>query len=335
MIEIDGSAGGGQLLRTSLALSVITGVPIRLTAIRGGRSNPGLRPQHLAAVQLLADISDASVSDVDVGSDELEFDPGTPRSGTFEVNIGTAGSIPLLLDTILPLGMVLDAPLIVDAAGGTDVKWSPPLAYLRQVKLPLLRHHGLQAAIDVDRWGFYPKGGGRAKLHLAPSDLAPLILETTGQLSGARIYSKCSDDLADADVARRQTSAASDRLEAGNVPIIEHRTSIGDTRSSGSVIVVRVDFEHSVAGFDSLGERGKPAETVAEEAVDAALSFLSEPGAVDPHLADQLIVYLALAEGNVSIPTVTDHVDTSLDLLDSFGLDVDLTQGDDSYRLTS
>ncbi len=335
MIEIDGTAGGGQLLRTSLALSVITGEPIHVTAIRGGRSDPGLRPQHLAAVRLLADLSDAAVSDVDVGADELEFDPGPPRSGTYEVNIGTAGSIPLLLDAVLPVGTVLDDPVTVDAVGGTDVKWSPPLDYLRQVKLPLLRRHGLQAAIDVDRWGFYPEGGGRARLHLAGSDLVPLDLETTGQGAGAIIYSKSATALADADVAERQADTVAEGLEAENVPVLERRTSIGDTRSPGSAIVVRLDFENSVAGFDSLGERGKPAETVAEEALEPAVSFLSGPGAVDSKLADQLIVFLALAGGIVSIPTVTDHVNTSLDLLESFGLDVELTRGDDGHLLTS
>lgn len=335
MIEIDGAAGGGQLLRTTLALSVITGEAVSISDIRGARETPGLRPQHLAAVRLLAEVSNAEVSEVDVGSTRLEFDPGHPQPGTYEATIGTAGSITLLFDTVLPIATVLDAPVTVDARGGTDVKWSPPMDFLRLVKLPLLRRHGLQAAVDVDRWGFYPEGGGAARLHLAPSTLTPIELDRGGAITGVRVYSKCSRSLADSDVADRQRRAAVERLVDRELPVVEETVAIAETRSPGSAIVLRLESGAALAGFDALGERGKPAEDVGEEAADRALEFLDGGGAVDSHLADQLLVFLALGAGSIPIPAVTDHIDTSLGLVEAFDQPVTLVEEPDGPGLRS
>lgn len=327
MIEIDGVDGGGQLLRTSLALSVISGEAARISNIRGSRSNPGLRPQHLTVVSLFRDLADASVSEIEIGSDELEFDPGMPGGGSYEASIGTAGSITLLFDAILPLATVLEQPATVIAHGGTDVKWSPPFDFFRSVKLPLLRRFGIQAAVELERWGFYPEGGGEARLHLAPSDLATIRLEERDDLQGARLYSKCSTSLADRGVADRQLSAAGDRLADRDVSVIERNRSTAETRSPGSALTIRLDFANTVAGFDSLGEQGKPAETVGEEAADRALAFLGGSGAVDVHLGDQLLVFLALTDGRIAVPTMTEHIETSLDLVEAFGLKVPVTEG--------
>lgn len=335
MIEIDGSIGGGQLLRTALALSVIKREPIRIADIRGGRSNPGLRPQHLTAVRLLADISNASVSEVDVGSSELEFDPDKPTGGSYEATIGTAGSITLLFDTVLPLATAIDEPLTVIARGGTDVKWSPPMDYFRFVKLPVLRRAGLQAAVDVERWGFYPAGGGLAKLHLAPTTLGDLQLMGRGELDGARLYSKCSSSLEDRDVASRQLEAVVERLSGSGVSITEQSVAAATTDSPGSAIVIRLDCTDSIAGFNSLGERGKPAEDVGEAAADRAREFIDGVGAVDRHLGDQLIVFLALSSGTVAVPERTEHIATSLELVEAFDLSVDLDESGSAPRLSS
>lgn len=328
MIELDGSTGGGGFVRTALALSAITGESVRIEGIRGARPDPGLEPQHLAAVRAIAAICDGTVEGAEIDARTLAFTPDRPRGGEYDVDIGTAGSVTLLFDTVLPLALAIDEPLRVTARGGTDVKWAPPVEYYRRVKLPLLRRRGLQAALDLDRSGFYPAGGGEATLCLAPSTLQPLEFAERGSPTGARIYSKASADLADADVAERQAIAAADGIEAAGVTPIERTTTYAATASTGSSVVLRVDFENTVVGFDALGERGTPSEAVAAGVVEAATAFLDGGAAVDRHLADQLLAFLALSGGRVRVPTITEHVGTALDLLEAFGYDVDVDRDD-------
>jgi RNA 3'-terminal phosphate cyclase (ATP) len=230
--------------------------------------------------------------------------------------------VTLLFDTLLPLALVIDEPFRVTAHGGTDVKWSPSLAYYRHVKLPLLRRLGLQAAVDRARAGFYPVGGGEATLSLAPSTLAPLSLSTRGDLERIRVYSRAAAALADADVAARQADAIVTALEGDSHEVAETTVSTVETASPGSVCLVRADFEESVAGFDVLGEKGKPAEDVGRSAVEGFRTFEGTAGAVDRYMADQLLVFLAVVGGVLAVPAVTDHVRTSVELLAAFGYDV-------------
>lgn len=219
--------------------------------------------------------------------------------------------------------------------GGTDVKWSPPLEYVRRVKLPLLRRFGLTAACEVERRGFYPDGGGTATLRLAPSRLEPIELTERGSLEGVRIYSTESESLADRDVAFRQAEGALERLalDEHDLAVLERRETTVASPSPGSALVLRVDHGTGIAGFDSLGARGKPAERVGEDAADAVNRFLEHASGtvengtetappVDRHMADQLLVYLALEGGRVRVPAMTDHVKTSCELLEAFGADV-------------
>lgn len=327
MLEIDGGEGGGQILRSAMALSALTQTPVEVTAIRGNRPEPGLKHQHLAAVEVLAEICDASLDGATRGSETLQFDPGEPTGGQYSVDIGTAGSITLLFDAVLPLATTLSEPLSVTATGGTEVKWSPPLTAHQRVKLPLCRRVGLQAAIERERTGFYPAGGGRATLHLAPSSLSSLSLTDRGPLRGARIYSRESTDLGTDDVATRQARAAQSRLEEAGIEVTETVTATAATESPGSALTVVLEFDHTRAGFDALGEPGKPAEDVARDAVTDALTFEKGAAAVDRYLADQLLVVLALAGGEVTVPERTAHVETSLGLLAEFGFDVTVQKG--------
>lgn len=324
MLELDGSAGGGQLVRTALAVSALSGEPFRMTGIRDARPDPGLRPQHLAAVRALAAITGADVSGAVEGSGSLRFEPGPVRPGRYEVDVGTAGSVPLLFDTLLPLTMELDSHLGVLATGGTDVKWAPTMDYLRLVKLPLLRRHGIGAAVDLSRRGFYPAGGGEAMLSLFPSSIEPLEIDTAPSSVSAWVSSVASEDLADAEVAERQASAAIDELAELDVGFVRRAVEYTDSRSPGSAVTIGVDFGSTLVGGDALGERGVPAEEVASRAVERALEPLETGAAVDRHMADQLLVFLASAGGRVTIPTETDHVETSLRLLEAFGYDVQL-----------
>jgi RNA 3'-terminal phosphate cyclase (ATP) len=324
MLEVDGSEGGGQLLRTALSLAALTGESLEMTGIRGARSNPGLRPQHLAAVRLLAAVCDAEVSEVAAGTEELTFEPGAVSPGRYDVDVGTAGSVTLLFDAVLPLATVLDAPLVVSATGGTAVKWSPAMAYYRRVKLPLLRRHGLQAAVDVERPGFYPTGGGLARLHLAPSQLDPFELRDRGELTGARVDSLEAETLTDQAVAARQAEAVVEPLENAGISVLERRERTAVTDSPGSAVAVRLDYDNAIVGVDELGERGRPAEDVGRAAAEAALAFDDGDGAVDRHAADQLLVFLARAGGAVRIPAVTEHVASHRRLLEAFGFEVAL-----------
>lgn len=339
MLELDGSAGGGQLLRTALALSAVTGEPFEMRGIRGDRPEPGLKPQHLAAVEAVATACGADVSDDERGSERLVFDPGPVRPGEYEVDIGTAGSALLVFDAVLPLATGLDDgdELVLRATGGTDVKWAPTTAHYRRVKLPLVRQTGLDARAAVSRPGFYPVGGGEATLRLRATDaLEPLDCTDPGRLERVVVHSVASEDLSDAEVAERGARAARETLHEHTTRPVETHPNYVESDSPGAVLTVQAGFAASVAGFDALGERGKPVEDVAREAVDGFLAFRTAATgesaerrpAVDVHTADQLATVLALAGGTVTTPHLTDHLRTNSDLVARFGGDLELVPGE-------
>jgi RNA 3'-terminal phosphate cyclase (ATP) len=324
MLTIDGSRGGGQLLRTALSLAVVTDTPFRIEDVRGERPTPGLRPQHLAAVELVADLCDADVEGAELGAESLTVVPGDDRETSLTVDVGTAGSVTLLFDAVLPIAAASDAPHEVTATGGTDVKWSPTVAYHRQVKLPLLATFGLDAGIDLARTGFYPAGGGEATLRTSPSALSPLELDARGALDRVEIYSKAAESLEERDVARRQADRARERLDDAGVPVEVCDVASVPTHSPGSSLLLCAVYEHTRAGFDALGERGRTSEAVADGAVDDFERFHAGDAPVDRHMGDQTIAFLALAGGRVRIPEVTAHVRTNLELVRAFGADVDV-----------
>jgi RNA 3'-terminal phosphate cyclase (ATP) len=342
MHSIDGRGGGGQLVRTAVALSAVTGYPIRMADVRGAREQPGLKPQHVAAIETVAALTDATMEDVTVGSESFEFEPDAVPSGSHEQVIGTAGSLTLVFDAVLPLAVRIENPTKTTISGGTDVKWSPPFDYFRHVKLPLVRSTGLQATTSLDRRGFYPSGGGRAELTIEPSTIESIDLETRGPLQSVTIHSIASTSLESASVAERQADAATEVLESAGEPVsdpsatIDRRERYVETPDKGSVITIVAQFESSVAGFTALGEPGKPAEDVATTATDRFETFVDTNAAVDSHMADQLVPFLALAGGRVRIPRVTDHVETHLDLVREFECSVTLEDlGNGEARLVA
>ncbi|WP_323172129.1 RNA 3'-terminal phosphate cyclase [Natrialba sp. PRR66] len=335
--ELDGASAGGQFLRTALTLAILEREPVHITNVRGDRSTPGLRHQHLAVLETLAELAAADVSGAELGSETVEFSPGRERlaGGDYAVDIGTAGSVTLLFDAVLPLATELESPLSLTATGGTDVAWSPPLDYFRRVKLPLLRQFGLAAACEWSRRGFYPDGGGQATLRLAPSTLEPIELTDRIRPTAIRVQSTEAAALADRNVARRQAEGALERLDARDrdcdCELVERSATTVASDCPGSAIVLRIDdggrggdeSTTSLAGFTALGERGVPAERVGENAADAANRFLDGTAPVDQHMADQLLVFLAIAGGRVRVPAVTDHVETSCALLESFNVPIE------------
>ncbi|PCR91180.1 RNA 3'-terminal phosphate cyclase [Natrinema ejinorense] len=325
--ELDGASAGGQFLRTALALSVLANEPVRLENVRGDRPTPGLRHQHLAVLETMAEACDADVSGAELGSETVAFDPGLEGDGGLEggeyaADIGTAGSATLLCNALLPLVTVLESPLSVTITGGTDVAWSPPFDYLRAVKLPLVRRFGLEAACEAGRRGFYPDGGGEVMLRLEPSALEPIDLVERGSLEALHLYSTESESLADRDVAHRQAEGALERLDSDAPELATQCETAAASPSPGSAIVIRIDHGTGIAGVSALGERGKPAERVGEDAADAANRFLAGAAPVDRHMADQLLVFLAVAGGRVRVPAVTDHIEAGRDLLEAFGVEV-------------
>ncbi len=333
MLELDGGDAGGGYLRTALALSVLTDRAIRVENVRGERPEPGLKPQHAAAVEAVAALCDATVTGTGIGSETVTFAAGGQPGGAASVDVETAGSVTLVFDTVVPLALCADAPIRLCATGGTDVAWSPPLTTYRRVKLPFLRRLGVPVAVDASRRGFYPVGGGAATLSLASADPGPLTLGGRGDPEGVRVYSVASAGLADAEVAERQAEAAVDRLVAADRTVRERVVSYVESDSPGSVCAVRADYESGIAGLDALGEKRKRAEAVGREPVDALETFESSGGAVDRHLADQLLPFLAVSGGTVTVPGLTEHVESGLDLLARFGCDVAVEKGEKRVRL--
>lgn len=338
-VTVDGSVGGGQILRSALSLAAITGETVTVEDVRGDRPNPGLKHQHLACVDAAADVCDADVDGVELGSETVVLDPGEPAGGAVAVDVGTAGAATLVFETILPLGVVVDDPIELTVTGGTDVAWSPTVDYYRHVRLPLADRVGWRATVDVSRHGFYPRGGGEATLRIDPGTTARVAFDARGAFEGARVHAVASSDLADADVAERLVDAAVAELDAAGVDVAATNPRTVESPSTGASVLVVLAYEHSVAGFSALGEPGRPAEDVGADAATDALAFVDQertspdargpraPPVVDAYAADQLVLPLALAGGRVRPAAVTDHVRTNCAVAREFGYDVHVEDG--------
>jgi len=318
MIEIDGSfgEGGGQIVRTAVALSAVTGESVRITRIRAGRRNPGLSPQHVTAILAMAKVSEAEIEGARPRSSEIIFRPGEVRGGRREVDIGTAGSVTLLMECLLPALIFADSPTVLTVRGGTDVKWSPPIDYLSQVALPAFAEFGVQCHLTCERRGYYPKGGGVATLEVTPGRLAraDLSFVEQGHVKGVSHSSNLPEH-----VAKRQSEAAAEVLErAGFDAEIKCETNAFLSTGSGITLWSRRK------GASALGERGLPAEKVGVYAAEAMTAELKSKAAVDRYLADQLVPYLALAGGSYTAPVVSKHASTNIWTATRF-LDVDVS----------
>jgi RNA 3'-phosphate cyclase len=328
-IQVDGSygEGGGQILRTALALSAVLKKPFTLYNIRCKRRNPGLQAQHVAAVEALARIAEAQIEGVRFGSQEITFIPQEVHSGEYQFEVKTAGSVILLLQAIfLPLCLskgISDITLI----GGTHVQWSPSFHYFSEVFLPALEGLGVSATVAIERWGFFPKGGGRIRLKINPiQELKPISLVDRGSLkkiSGISAVSKLPKH-----VAERQKEQALKRIQ-GELKIDGEIAVLDDVHSDGpgSFLFLLAEYEKVISGFSALGVKGKPAERVADEAVDSLKDYLESEGCVDPYLTDQIVPFMALAKGNSSITTmlITEHLLTNLWVIKHF-LDVTISR---------
>lgn len=322
MIEIDGSygEGGGQILRTSLAYSAILNRPVKIDRIRAGRKNPGLQPQHLKSIEALTKITGAETDGVHPGSDSITFIPGAITPGHHEFDIGTAGSVTLLLQALLlPLSFCQSSSTLI-LTGGTHVKWSPPFHYLNEVLFPALASMGIRVEAAIQRWGWYPKGGGRLRLEIHPtSEIGTVSWNHRGSLMGIHGLSVVSN--LPVHIAERQRARALSRIERelkaeARIDILSGIPSAGQ----GSFLFLLAESESAKAGFSSLGEKGKRAEQVADEAVDSLKEYMESDGCIDPHLTDQLVPFLGFAHGRSSFTTsrITEHLLTNLWVIEHF-----------------
>jgi RNA 3'-phosphate cyclase len=329
LIEIDGSygEGGGQILRTALALSAILKKPFTIHHIRSKRKNPGLQAQHLEAVEALARITEAQTEGVKFGSQKITFFPQKILPGYYQFEVRTAGSITLLLQAILLPLCLAHGTSRLTLAGGTHVPWSPSFHYLSEVLLPTLESMGGSTEAAIEKWGFYPKGGGKIQLKINPVDeLKPISWVDRGSLKKIRGLSAISN--LPKHVAERQKEQALKRIQR-ELKIDAEITILYDVPSNGpgSFLFLLAEYEKTLAGFSSLGSRGKPAEKVADEVVETLKDYVSSEGCIDPHLADQLVPFMALAKGNSSFTTtrITEHLLTNLWVIQHF-LDVTISR---------
>lgn len=315
-IELDGSQGegGGQVLRTALTLSMITGAPFKIERIRAKRSKPGLLRQHLTAIQAAAAISGAQVQGAELGSQTLRFQPGPIRGGDYRFAIGTAGSCTLVLQTVLPALWFADAPSTITVSGGTHNKAAPPADFLIRAWQPLVQRMGAQQSIELRRHGFYPAGGGELAAVVKPCGaLQAITLTERGERKALR---------AEALIAGIPLGVARRELERVNGQITSVDSQVRELPSRegpGNALLIEVAHAEVTEIFTGFGEKGVSAESVADHAVRLARHYLDSTAAVGEHLADQLLLPLALAGGGEFTTTcLSSHLATNIAVIKQF-----------------
>ncbi len=321
MLTIDGSSGegGGQIIRTSLALSLITGKEFRVERVRHKRTRPGLQPQHLTAVHAAARIGNAEAEGARVGASEFTFAPGRITPGEYAFNTGTAGSTTLVLQTVLPPLMLAAAPSVLTLEGGTHNVHAPPFEFLEKTFLPLIGRMGPRISIEFERYGFYPRGGGRFNVLIEPVPRLELLdLNARGQTISTRARALIVN--LPSHIAERELAVARERLALRDDQLaIEHSTN---AHGAGNVFMIEVESKHLTELFSQVGERGVRAEAVAESACAEAESYLATDATVGEHLADQLLIPMALAgKGSLTTSRLSLHTTTNIEVIEKF-LDV-------------
>jgi RNA 3'-terminal phosphate cyclase (ATP) len=329
-VQLDGSEGegGGQILRSALSLSLITGRPFRMTGLRERREPPGLRPQHLACVRGAEALSSSTSEGAVLGASELSFTPGPVRSGDYLLEVGTAGSTPLLFQCLFfPLALAGGGQLTL--RGGTHLPHSPSYHYLVNVWLPVMHAYGLRASLSLTHAGFYPEGDGEFRAEIAPSAEPPRLVDLPARGTLHDITVSTFVGGLPFAVADRQSRAAEAALRERGLYCNSQNRALPVTRSAGTVTFILAQFENTFAGFTAVGERGRPAEEVGREAAEAVARFMESAGAIDEHLGDQILLPAALlAAGRLgpaapgttrfTASRVTEHLSTHARVIERF-----------------
>ena len=318
LIQIDGSAGegGGQILRTSLALSLVTGKPFRIEGIRAGRQKPGLMRQHLTAVNAAVEIGGAAVDGAEIGSQELVFNPGAVRAGEYRFAVGTAGSATLVLQTVLPALLVGDQPSILNLEGGTHNPLAPPFDFLEKTFLPVLRRMGVEIEATLLRPGFFPAGGGQMQIRITPSSkLAPIEMLERGDFvsRAARVIVAGLPD----HIAERQVFGLKRSLGWPDETYFIERES--DRFGPGNVLLAELSTATHTEVFSAFGQRGLRSEQVVDHLVNEVRNYLTHGGPVGEHLGDQILIPLALAGGgSFRTGQLSRHARTNMEVITTF-----------------
>lgn len=319
-IELDGSQGegGGQILRTALTLSMITGIPFRIERIRAKRPKPGLLRQHLTAVNAAAQICGAQVHGAEPGSLTLDFVPGKIRGGDYRYAIGTAGSCTLVLQTVLPALWFADAPSTVTVSGGTHNSAAPPAEFLQRVWLPLMRQMGVKTELELLRHGFYPAGGGELRASVRPAAaLQPLNLLLRGDLQQAQATAIFAG--IPADVGKRELATLVKQIGAELGELQCEMRGLSAHEGPGNALLLELRYAGLTELFTAFGEKGVAAETVASRLAEEALRFHRINAVVGEHLADQLLLPMALAgAGSFRMAALSSHVQTNIEVIERF-----------------
>jgi len=311
MIELDGAIGYGQVLRTTIALSALTLQPIRIFNIRINRPNPGLRPQHLTGVLEAAKLCHAEVKNAKIGSTEITFIPKRlDIPDRIIIDIKTAGSITLLLQTILPIVIFSNKKVSLTIFGGTDVPGSPTINYYKKVFTYYLEKFGVSLKINVEKYGFYPKGGGKVNVEVdGVKNLNSVRFVERGELKEISAFSIVSKELQKAKVAERQLSGLESVLGE-----MKGSYQYVDTLSIGTSLLAVAEYENCILGKDGLGEKGKRAEDVGKEVGLELKKSIESDACLDKFMADQILIFAALAEGisEFTIEEFSEHVNTNI-----------------------
>ncbi len=315
MITIDGSIGYGQVLRTSIALSAITLKPVKVINIRRGREKPGLMPQHLMGVRIAGELCNAQIKGLGLGSTEIEFIPKELNVTDRKIDIGTSGSIGLLLQTLTPLMIFSDKETVLEIKGGTSGLGCPSIEFLKYVTFPVLSKLGIpQPEIEIVRQGFYPKGNGLVRIKFYPvKKLKSVNLLERGKvktIKGVSIAGSLPKHVAD-----RQSNTAKNTL--GDYDVSISSTNV-NTLSLGTSITLWAECESSILGSDNIGKRGVPAERIGEECAKELIASIESKAALDKYMADQILLFLALADGKseITVEKITDHVKTNIKVIE-------------------
>ncbi len=315
LIQLDGNEGGGQLLRSALGLSMVSGRPFHIHSIRGQRSRPGLLRQHLTAVRAAAEICGAQVEGAEPGSGELSFRPGTIRAGHYAFAIGTAGSCSLVLQTLLPALLTAGGESQVRITGGTHNPLAPPVDFLQHSWLPLLRRMGAQVDLELLRHGFAPAGGGEILARVLPAHWQPLHLEQPGAIRQRRARALLAGlpmhiGERELERVRRRLGWREDERQLVFLP---------QDQGPGNVLQLEIDCEQVCETFTAFGQRGISAERVAGQAIAQAEAWMESHCAVSEHLADQLLLPMALAgAGSFTTPALSDHLQSNRRVIERF-----------------
>ena len=320
-LDVDGSQGegGGQILRTAVSLSSILGKPVRVVNIRAGREVPGLKRQHVSALEVLAKVFGGALNGAEVGSSSITFTPGSQKVEALSIDMETAASITLVLQAVVPAVSLTHSRLSLELVGGTDVPWSPTFDYFQQVLREAYSSIGIRFELSAKRRGYYPRGGGQVSARIEPSQgVLPLDLTAKPRVPGAMLVSRCGH--LPRHVAERQLDSATALLSDSGINTLVSALSEEQADSPGSSILAYFAGNGGFFGGDAIGARGKSAEEVGTEAAERFALAASSGAAMDSNLADMVIPLLSLAEkpSRVRVPRVTEHLKSGLHLATQF-----------------